>query len=114
MANQTALKLLTRPGDDVVLGHETHMVWHESGAGAANAGVQFTAIGKDGLFTAAEFRAAANPAGHMLFPPTTMVATHTARLVRRLAAVAGRRALVGVGSRWTRGTASSDRRRGHR
>src|SRR5437763_1503434 len=74
MANQTALKLLTRPGDDVVLGHETHMVWHESGAGAANAGVQFTPIGKDGLFTADDFRAHANPVGHMLFAPTTMVA----------------------------------------
>src|SRR5579864_6714158 len=39
MANQVGLKLLTRPGDEVILGHETHMVWHESGAGAANAGV---------------------------------------------------------------------------
>ncbi|HEY1258803.1 MAG TPA: beta-eliminating lyase-related protein, partial [Stellaceae bacterium] len=35
MANQIALKVLTRPGDEVVLGHEAHMVWHESGAGAA-------------------------------------------------------------------------------
>src|ERR1700761_3424001 len=52
MANQIALKILTRHGDDVVLGHETHMVWHEAGAGAANAGVQFTPIGTEGLFTA--------------------------------------------------------------
>ena len=74
MANQIALKLLTRHGDDVILGHETHMVWHESGAGAANSGVQFTAIGTEGLFTADEFRNAAKPAGHMLFPPTAMVA----------------------------------------
>ena len=74
MANQIALKLLTRPGDDVILGHETHMVWHEAGAGAANSGVQFTTVGKDGLFTADEFRAAIKPSGHMLFPPTTMVA----------------------------------------
>jgi len=74
MANQIALKILTRPGDDVVLGQETHMVWHESGAGAANSGVQFTAIGQDGLFTAAEFRAAYKAPGHMMFPPTTLVA----------------------------------------
>jgi threonine aldolase len=74
MANQIALKLLTRPGDDVILAHETHMVWHEAGAGAANSGVQFTTVGKDGLFTADEFRAAVKPPGHMLFPPTTMVA----------------------------------------
>ena len=74
MANQMALKLLTRPGDDVVLGHETHMVWHESGAGAAFGGVQFTPIGTEGLFTAADFRAGLKPAGHMMFPPTTLVA----------------------------------------
>jgi threonine aldolase len=73
MANQIGLKLLTHPGDDVILGHETHMVWHESGAGAANAGVQFTAIGTEGLFNAGEFRAAIKPAGHMMFPPTTLV-----------------------------------------
>ena len=74
MANQTGLKLLTQPGDDVILAHETHMVWHESGAGAANAGVQFTAIGTEGLFTAEEFRVSVKPSGHMMFPPTTMVA----------------------------------------
>ena len=74
MANQIALKLLTRPGDDVILADETHMVWHEAGAGAANSGVQFTTVGRDGLFTADEFRAAVKPAGHMMFPATAMVA----------------------------------------
>lgn len=74
MANQIALKILTRPGDDVVLGQETHMVWHETGAGGANAGIQFTQIGKGGLFTEAEFRAAFKAPGHMMFPPTTLVA----------------------------------------
>ena len=74
MANQMALKLLAQPGDDVVLGHETHMVWHESGAGAAFGGVQFTPIGTEGLFTAAEFRTHLKPAGHMMFPATTLVA----------------------------------------
>jgi threonine aldolase len=73
MANQIGLKLLTRPGDDVILGHETHMVWHESGAGAANAGVQFTAIGTEGLFTPAEFQSSVKPAGHMMLPPTTLL-----------------------------------------
>ena len=36
MANQIGLKVLTRPGDEVVLGQEAHIVWHEAGAGAAN------------------------------------------------------------------------------
>jgi len=74
MANQIGLKILTRPGDEVVLGDEAHIVWHESGAGAANSGVQFTVVGRGGLFTAAELRAAHKPPGHIVFPPTTLVA----------------------------------------
>ncbi len=74
MANQIGLKVLTRPGDEVVLGHEAHIVWHESGAGAANSGVQFTAVGQGGLFTAADLRVAYKPPGHIVFPPTTLVA----------------------------------------
>ena len=74
MANQIGLKILTRPGDEVVLGDEAHIVWHESGAGAANSGVQFAVVGRGGLFTAADLRAAYKPAGHIVFPPTTLVA----------------------------------------
>jgi threonine aldolase len=74
MANQIALKILTRPGDDVVVGDEAHIVWHESGAAAANSGVQFTVVGQGGLFTAADLRAACKPSGHIVFPPTTLVA----------------------------------------
>jgi threonine aldolase len=74
MANQIGLKLLTRPGDEVVVGAEAHIVWHESGASAANAGVQFSVAGTDGTFRAADFQAAFKPAGHVVFPPTTAVA----------------------------------------
>jgi threonine aldolase len=74
MANQIGLKILTRPGDEVVLGQEAHIVWHESGAGAANSGVQFNAVGRGGLFTAADLRAAYKRPGHIVFPPTTLVA----------------------------------------
>jgi threonine aldolase len=74
MANQIGLKVLTRPGDEVVLGHEAHMVWHESGAGAANSGVQFTPVGSGGFFTAADLCATYKPPGHIVFPPTTLVA----------------------------------------
>jgi threonine aldolase len=73
MANQIGLKLLTRPGDEIVVGAESHIVWHESGAAAANSGVQFTVIGQGGLFSAADIRAATKPRGHIIFPPTTLV-----------------------------------------
>ena len=45
MGNQVVLRALTRPGDDVIVSRETHAVWHETGGGAANAGLQFTEIG---------------------------------------------------------------------
>ena len=73
MANQVALRTLTRPGDDVIVSRESHAVWHETGAGAANAGVQFTEIGERGVFTAREFAAACKPRGHVVYPPTTLL-----------------------------------------
>jgi threonine aldolase len=73
MANQLALKLYTRPGDDVIVGQESHAVFHETGAGAANSGVQFTAVGRGGCFTAADVRGAVKPPGHAIYPPTTLV-----------------------------------------
>jgi threonine aldolase len=73
MANQVALRALTRPGDDVIVSRESHAVWHEMGGGGANAGVQFTEIGEGGRFTSREFVTAVKPREHMLYPPTTLV-----------------------------------------
>jgi threonine aldolase len=73
MSNQLALKLYTQPGDDVVVSRESHAVLHETGAAAANAGVQFTEVGDGGLFTADEFLAARKQRGHIVYPPTTLV-----------------------------------------
>src|SRR5580692_8600729 len=74
MANQIAIKLLARPGDDIIVGDRAHMMWLEAGAAAANSGVQFTTIGQGGTFTADEFRTAVKPRGHIVLPPTTLVA----------------------------------------
>jgi threonine aldolase len=73
MANQVALRILTRPGDDVVVSRECHAVWHETGGSAANSGVQFTDIGARGVFTADELRAVVKPRGHAIYPPTSLV-----------------------------------------
>jgi threonine aldolase len=74
MANQIAVKLLTRPGEEVVVGAEAHMMLNEAGAASANSGVQFCVAGAGGCFTADEFRAAIKPRGHIVLPPTSMVA----------------------------------------
>jgi threonine aldolase len=73
MANQIALKMLTSPGDEVVVGDEAHIVWHESGASAANSGVQFIVVGRGGVFDEAAFSAAYKTPGHVVFPPTGLV-----------------------------------------
>lgn len=74
MANQVALRTMTRPGDDVITAAGAHVVWSETGAGAANAGVQFTELGgSSGTFGADELAAAIKPAGHEIMPPTTLV-----------------------------------------
>lgn len=74
MSNQVALLALTRPGDDVVASRDAHIVLYETGAAAANAGVQITQIGDEGRFTAEEFLAARKPRGHIASPPTTLAA----------------------------------------
>ncbi len=53
MANQLALMLHARPGEEVIAGKNAHFVNYESGAGAAWAGVQFAATPRE-VFTAAE------------------------------------------------------------
>lgn len=75
MANQVGLRVLTRPGDDVLVASEAHSVWHEAGGSAANSGVQFTEIGTAGTFTAADVRRNAKPRNHPVLPTpsTTLV-----------------------------------------
>jgi len=47
-----------------------------TGAAGANAGVQFTEIGARGTFSVDEFLAARKPAGHVIYPPTTLLEGH--------------------------------------
>jgi threonine aldolase len=62
MANQIALLLHCRPGDEVIVGRGAHTRLYESGAGAAWAGVQFAEVGAaDGTFTGDDVDAAALP-----------------------------------------------------
>ncbi|MHB1535182.1 MAG: threonine aldolase family protein [Acidimicrobiales bacterium] len=48
MANQLALRLLTRPGDAVITGAHQHVVLYEEGAGPANAGVTWLTVDDTG------------------------------------------------------------------
>jgi threonine aldolase len=72
MANQIALKINTQPGDDVIIGEGSHNWLYESGAGAVISGVQFTFVGRGGLFTGDEVRAGFKPDNHH-HAPTRLV-----------------------------------------
>lgn len=58
MANQLALQIHTRPGDEVIVGEKAHILIYERGAGAAFAGVQMTVAGRGGHYDAATLAAA--------------------------------------------------------
>jgi threonine aldolase len=80
MANQAALRVLTRPGDVVLASRGCHVLEHESGAAAALSGLQIKTIGRLGYFDGDDVRANLHP-DEQHFAPTTVLAvedTHNA------------------------------------
>jgi threonine aldolase len=73
MGNQLAIATQTRPGDDVIVGEGAHPVYFEGGAGAALSGVQYTLVGKGGLYSADELEAAVQP--RVYWAPHTSLAS---------------------------------------
>src|SRR5205085_5620317 len=73
MANQIALRAHTRPGDEAIISKDAHCWRHESGALAANAGLQTQMLATH-LFTAADVRAAFRDDDNAHNAPTRVVA----------------------------------------
>ena len=73
MANQVAIRSLTRAGDVLLAGESAHVLRYEAGAAAALSGLQIQTIGVGGLFTAAEL-VAAIPAPDVHHAPATAIA----------------------------------------
>ena len=72
MANQIAVRVHTRPGDEALAGRGAHSYLYESGAAAGLSGVQMTLLDGDGRFTGEDVRAAWKGGDHNR-PPTTLV-----------------------------------------
>jgi threonine aldolase len=72
MANQIALKVHCEPGDDVLACEGAHLMWYESGAAGAIAGVQIRSIGRAGRFSAEDV-ASAYVEGNPTIPATRLV-----------------------------------------
>jgi threonine aldolase len=77
MANQIAILLHTRRGEEVLGGEGTHSSVFESGAAAAISGVQFRIAGRGGLFTAEELDRAVAPTGVMFSQSVLVIVENT-------------------------------------
>jgi threonine aldolase len=72
MADQVAIRTLTRPGDELLAAREAHILWHEAGGTSATSGVQVTEVGPgDGRFSVADLLAARKPVAAM-YPRATL------------------------------------------
>ena len=75
MANQTAIKLHTNPGEQVIADKWAHVYNYEGGGASFNSGVSFKLIDGDrGMFTAEQVEASINPPDFYHSALTKMVA----------------------------------------
>lgn len=73
MANQTAIKLHTNPGDQIICDKYAHIYNYESGGASFNSGVSCKLIdGNRGMFTAKQVEEAINPDAYY-YSKTTLV-----------------------------------------
>jgi threonine aldolase len=75
MANQTAIKIHTNPGDQVICDKDAHIYNYEGGGVSFNSGVSCKLVdGHRGMFTAAQAKAAVNPPDFYHSPLTALIA----------------------------------------
>ena len=77
MANQSAIRALTRHGDVVLASTGCHLLRYESGGAAALSGVQLHVVGNAGVFTPEDVRAALPPSDHHYAPVTAVALENT-------------------------------------
>lgn len=74
MANQTALKLHTQPGDEIICDKWSHIYLYEAGGAAFNSGCSLSLVdGKRGMITADQVRKAINDPEFFHAPLTSLV-----------------------------------------
>jgi threonine aldolase len=80
MANQIAIAVHTRPGDEILLGAGAHSYLYEAGATPVLTGTQMHVLPGDGRFTAADVRAAFKPDSHLQAPTRLVMIENTHNL----------------------------------
>ena len=75
MANQTAIKLHTNPGEQIICDKYSHIYNYEGGGASFNSGVSFKLInGKRGMFTSEQAANSINPKDFYHSPLTSLIA----------------------------------------
>jgi threonine aldolase len=73
MGNQLALRLHTRPGDEVIVESSSHLIRYEGGSASSLSGVQLCCVpGDRGRLSPESVKAAIRPK-NLHYPPTTLV-----------------------------------------
>ena len=80
MANQIAILVHTRRGDEVIVGEGTHCMHFEGGAAAAWSGAQFAVVGHGGLFSSEDVLGAVRPKAEHLPQSSLIVVENTHNL----------------------------------
>ena len=74
MANQTAIKLHTQPGEQIIADKWSHIYLYEGGGASFNSGVSFNLIdGNRGMITAEQVRNAIHDPENIHYPKTALV-----------------------------------------
>ncbi len=74
MANQTAIKLHTQPGEQIIADKWSHIYLYEGGGASFNSGVSFNLIdGNRGMITANQVREAIQDPENIHYPKTSLV-----------------------------------------
>jgi threonine aldolase len=74
MANQTAIKLHTQPGEQIIADKWSHIYLYEGGGASFNSGVSFNLVdGNRGMITAEQVRDAIQDPENIHYPKTSLV-----------------------------------------
>lgn len=92
MGNQLALMTHCRRGDEVILGDDCHIVWHETGASAVLAGVQLRTLeSRQGVLDAEAIRRRIRVGEDIHFPKTALICLENAHSNGRVIPVSAMR-----------------------
>ena len=79
MGNQISIMAWTAPGNEIILGADCHIVWHECGAAGRLSGVNYALVNNpDGKIYPEDVHRLVRPAGDLHYPRTSLLCLENA------------------------------------